>query len=80
MFKRAVAVAVVLVAALSIGSPVSAYCPSTSFYTCPDSWSCGWYNTLCVVASYCNDLSYCAYEFYVCESNNQYCTRGCLCW
>lgn len=80
MFKRAVAVVVILVAALSIGSPVSAYCPSTSFLTCPDSGNCWWHNTWCVVAGACNYQSYCAYDFYVCELNNQYCTRGCLCW
>ena len=80
MLKRVVTVVIVLVAALSIGSPVSAYCPSTSTLTCPDSWNCWWYNSWCVTSSYCNSSSYCVYEVYICESNNQYCTRGCHCW
>ena len=80
MFKRAVTVVVILVAALSIGSPVSAYCPSTSTQTCPDSWNCGWYDGLCFVAGYCSNPPYCIYEFYVCSSGNQICTRGCQCY
>ena len=79
MIKRAITVAVILVAALSIGSPVSAYCPSTSTLTCPDSWNCGWYDGLCFWGAYCGNPPYCVYEFYVCVSNNQVCTRGCQC-
>jgi len=80
MIKRAVTVAVILVAALSIGSPVSAYCPSTSTYTCPNTNDCYYYESFCVFAGYCNNPRYCVYEVYICSSNNQFCTRGCLCF
>lgn len=80
MFKRAVTVVVVLVAALSVGSPVSAYCPSISPDTCPTADDCYYWDSWCAMAGQCNNPRYCMFQIYTCNANNQFCTRGCLCF
>ena len=82
MLAKDLTIAALLLALLSTGAPLDAYCPTVGQGSCPTSESCEYDTSYCAPAYGCNPWGrpYCYYDLYICVGHNQICTRGCICW